>query len=388
MSEARKIRVLVVDDSAIVRRILTDCLSAEPDLEVVGTAPDPYVARDLILQLSPDVLTLDIEMPRMDGLTFLRKLMRYHPLPVLVISSLTQASCAATMQALEEGAVEVLSKPSGPYSVGDLRLSLAQKIRAAAAARVVRRADAPRPAAAEPRELVAAPVEAGGTVPPRMGRGAGRPGEEPRGPVAASAQAKPRALALRQSTIVAIGASTGGTEAIRQVLEEFPAESPAIVVTQHIPAGFSRAFSERLNQICRIEVKEAADGDEVRPGRALVAPGNFHMLLRRSGAGYTVAVKDGPRVCYQRPSVDVLFASVAECARADALGVILTGMGSDGAAGLLKMRQAGAATMAQDEASCVVFGMPREAIRMGGAGEVVPLSRMAGAMLRKLSGGR
>jgi len=343
MSPANKIRVLIVDDSALVRHILSETLSAEPDFEVVGTAADPFVARDLILERKPDVLTLDIEMPRMDGLTFLRKLMRYKPMPVVVISSLAQASCPATLQALEEGAVEVLGKPSGPYSIGDLQKSLAGKLRAASIARL---------------RIVAKPA---GTVP-----------------------TAPRQT-FRDHSIVAIGASTGGTEAVRRVLMELPANFPATLVTQHIPPVFSKAFSERLDQQCQLQVKEAEDGDEVRPGRVLVAPGGLHMLLRRSGTGWRVAVKDGPRVCYQRPSVDVLFSSVAEEAGAAATGVLLTGMGADGAAGMLQMRQSGAATMAQDEESCVVFGMPREAIRLGAAQQVLPLDRIGGALLRHLA---
>jgi two-component system, chemotaxis family, protein-glutamate methylesterase/glutaminase len=345
MNAERKIRVLIVDDSAIVRRILSQCLSGEPDLEVVGTAVDPYAARDLILSLEPDVLTLDIEMPRMDGLTFLRKLMRYRPMPVIVISSLAQAACATTLQALEEGAVEALSKPAGPYSVGDLQSTLAGKIRAAAASRV-------RPRASQP----AAPAPPAAAFHP-----------------------------LRAGTVVAIGASTGGTEAIRQVLQGLPENFPPTVITQHIPPVFSKAFSDRLNQICRMEVKEAEDGDELRPGRALIAPGGLHMLIRRSGGGYRAVIKDGPRVCYQRPSVDVLFASVAAEAGGNTLGVILTGMGADGANGLLQMRQRGAPTIAQDEASCVVFGMPREAIRLGAAGHVLSLNEISPALLRLLS---
>jgi len=345
MSGERPIRVLIVDDSAVVRHILTECLAKEPDIEVVGTAADPYVARDRILELIPDVLTLDIEMPRMDGLTFLRKLMRFRPMPVLVVSSLAQASCAVALEALEEGAVEALGKPAGPYSVGDLQNTLAAKIRAAAASRL--------------RSCPAAPPAA--VAPP------------------------PPPARFREPVVVAIGASTGGTEAIAQVMQALPANFPATVITQHIPAGFSKAFAERLNRTCRMEVKEAEDGDAVRTGRALVAPGNFHMMLRRSGANYHVAVKDGPRVCYQRPSVDVLFASVAEQAGAHALGVILTGMGSDGAAGMLTLRNQGAPTIAQDEASCVVFGMPREAIRRGGADKVLPLGAIAPALLRLLA---
>ena len=343
MSAGRKIRVLIVDDSAIVRKVLTETLAAEQDLEVVGTAPDPYVAREKILSLKPDVLTLDIEMPRMDGLTFLRKLMHFHPMPVIVISSIGQASCRTAMEALRSGAVEVLAKPGGPYSVGELRIDLAHRIRAAAAARV-----ASAPAAV--------------TAPPAHPE-----------PIAAPA-ASPLAL-------IAIGASTGGTEAIASVLTRLPAGSPAIVITQHIPAGFSRAFAQRLNDLCRFEVKEAEDGDEARAGRALIAPGDFHMLVRRAGGQYQVTVKGGPRVCYQRPSVDVLFQSVAEAAGRHAVGALLTGMGSDGAQGLLAMRRNGARTMAQDEASCVVFGMPREAIRLDAAQQVLPLPRIADALV-------
>jgi two-component system chemotaxis response regulator CheB len=341
-----RIKVLIVDDSAIVRKILSDAIAAETDLEVVGTAPDPFIARAKILALNPDVLTLDLEMPRMDGLTFLKKLMHHHPMPVIVISSLGQSSCQATLEALRLGAVEVLGKPGGPYSVGELRLNLAAKIRAAAAARV-------RP----PTEAVAPKMEAAGPAAGRM---------------------------YRPGTVIAIGASTGGTEAIQVVLQSLPAQAPAIVITQHIPAVFSRAFADRLNQICPMEVKEAADGDAARPGRALIAPGNFHMLLRRSGEGYRVQVKDGPPVCYQRPSVDVMFSSVAESVGRDAIGVLLTGMGSDGAQGLLRMKNAGARTLAQDEASCVVFGMPREAIRLGAAEQIVSLPRMASAIIAEL----
>jgi len=336
------IKVLIVDDSAIVRKILSDAISSESDMEVVGTAPDPFVARDKILALHPDVLTLDIEMPRMDGLTFLKKLMRHHPMPVIVISSLGQASCQAALDALRFGAVEVLAKPGGPYSVGELRTNLAAKIRAAAVARV-RNADPP----AEPRVMT----------------GHALPGKS-----------------LSAGTVIAIGASTGGTEAIQEVLMGLPASTPGIVITQHIPPVFSRAFADRLNQMCAMEVKEASDGDVVTVGRVLVAPGNFHMVLRGSADHYRVQVKDGPQVCYQRPSVDVMFSSVAEAVGPKAIGVLLTGMGSDGAQGLLRMKRAGAHTIAQDEASCVVFGMPREAIRLGAADRVVPLSRVAFAI--------
>ena len=317
MSPGRKIRILIVDDSAIVRKLLGEALSAESDMEVVGTAPDPYIARDKILLLSPDVLTLDIEMPRMDGLTFLKKLMQFHPMPVIVISSLAQGSCQAGVEALRAGAVEIMAKPGGPYSVGELKASLADKIRAAAGSRVAR-----------PRK----PVVPAAVLPPA-----------------------PMAEAVDSLAVIAIGASTGGTQAIEDVLTGMPGNSPGIVITQHMPAGFSRAFAERLNKFCPVRVAEAADGDLVQPGLALIAPGNFHMILRKAGAGYRVSVKDGPMVCYQRPSVDVLFSSVAEAAGPHAVGVILTGMGSDGAQGLYKMKFAGAATIAQDEATCVVF---------------------------------
>ena len=338
MSKDGKIRVLIVDDSAIVRKILSETLAAEPDLEVVGTAPDPYVARTKILALEPDVLTLDIDMPRMDGLTFLRKLMDFRPMPVIIISSLAQSSCQAAVDGLRLGAVDVLAKPGGPYSVGELRIDLPNRIRAAAAARLRR----------DPAPIAAARV-------------------------AVSAGYAPQ-------TILAIGASTGGTEAIEAVLTRMARTGPSTVIAQHIPAGFSRAFADRLNQISAMEVREAENGDEVRPGCALVAPGDYHMQVERNGGRYRVRVLSGERVCYQRPSVDVLFRSVAESAGRHAVGVLLTGMGADGAEGLLEMRRHGARTIAQDENTCVVFGMPREAIRMGAVEQVVPLPRIPQAI--------
>jgi two-component system chemotaxis response regulator CheB len=342
MPSGRKTRVLIVDDSAIVRKILTEALAREEDLEVVGTAPDAFVARDKILSLAPDVLTLDIEMPRMDGLTFLSRLMKFQPLPTVVISSVGQPSCAAAMEALRLGAVEVIPKPGGPYSVAELRRTLPAKIRAAASSR--------------PRSI-AAPE-------PSIRK---RPALE--------------AASLPSGTVIVIGASTGGTEAIASILREFPGSVPPILIVQHIPAAFSRAFAERLNGICTIDVREARDGDELRNGLALVAPGDFHMSVHSGRGGYFVSVKMGPPVCYQRPSVDVLFYSAAEAAGSRAIGVLLTGMGSDGARGLLKLRQAGARTIAQDEATCVVFGMPREAIALGAAGEVLPLGAIAEAAI-------
>jgi two-component system chemotaxis response regulator CheB len=336
---ARKIRVLIVDDSAIVRRLLSDYLGPEEDIEVVGTAPDPYVARDKIVALQPDVLTLDIEMPRMDGLTFLEKLMRFHPLPVIMISSLAQPSCNAALEAVRRGAVEVMAKPGGPYSVADLRGELARRIRAAAAARL-------KPHTAE---------------------------EEPETPLPAPAARR----AATGGEVIAIGASTGGTQAIETVIKRLPADMPPIVIVQHIPPVFSASFAHRLSTVCALRVKEAADGDALERGLALVAPGDAHMVVTRSGGVLRTALHHGEKVCYQRPSVDVLFRSVAETAGQHAVAALLTGMGSDGAAGLLALREAGAYTIAQDEASSVVFGMPREAIQRGAAVEVVPLHRIA-----------
>lgn len=343
----RKIKVMVVDDSAIVRKILSETIAMEKDMEVIGTAPDPYVARDKILALKPDVLTLDIEMPRMDGLTFLKKLMKFHPMPVIIISSLTKASCEISMEALASGAVEVMEKPGGPYSIGELREGLAQKIRAAAGARVA----APKPNVVVP------------TVAPRTITG------------------------LQNDMVIAIGASTGGTEAIHDVLIQLPANIPGMVITQHIPKLFSTSFAKRLDRACSFEVKEAEDGDEVRPGRALLAPGDFHMVLRSRSGGYFVQVQDGPKICYQRPAVDVMFASVADCAKSHAVGVLLTGMGADGAQGMLSMRNAGARTIAQDEQTCVVYGMPREAVRLNAAEQVLPLQKIPSSIVQLVTRG-
>lgn len=348
---SKPIKVLIVDDSAIVRKIFTQELSKCEDIEVVGTAPDPYVARDKIVRLQPDVVTLDIEMPRMDGISFLRKLMKYYPIPTIIVSSLTQKNSEMAVEAVECGAVEVLAKPGGSYSVGDMSIQLAEKIRAAAQVRVL------RPIAVERSSSTSAAVSA----------------------------ISPSSLKCTSHKIVAMGASTGGTEALKSVLTEMPPSSPGIIVVQHMPPNFTKAFADRLNTLCKIEVREAKHGDAVLPGLALIAPGNFHMLLARSGARYFVEVKNGPLVCHQRPSVDVLFDSVAKYAGANALGVIMTGMGRDGAAGMLKMREAGARTIAQDEASCVVFGMPKEAIRQGGAEVIVSLKDIPLAILQVLS---
>src|SRR5579885_3494330 len=327
METSRKIRVLIIDDSAIVRRTLSEIVNSHPDLEVAGTAADPFIARDKILALKPDVLTLDIEMPRMDGLTFLKKLMRFHPIPVVIISSLCQSSSRAAIEALQFGAVDVIAKPNGPYSVTDLR------------------------------DERAAPPE-----PARCSRD--------HGPV----------------QLIAIGASTGGVEALRSVLVELPQDMPPIVIVQHIPAVFSAEFAARLDRLCRLRVKEAEDGDAVEPGSALIAPGGFHLSIRKSGGRFRAAVHGGDPVHYQRPAVDVLFDSVARSAGREAIGAILTGMGADGAAGLLAMKQAGARTIAQNEASCVVFGMPREAIRLGGVDEILPLAGIAPELIRLASG--
>jgi two-component system chemotaxis response regulator CheB len=342
MQMGKNIKVLVVDDSAVVRKVFAEELSREHGIEVVGTAPDPYVARDKIVRLKPDVLTLDIEMPRMDGLTFLKKLMQYYPLPVIIVSSLTKKGSKLALEALTLGALEVIAKPSASYSVGDMSVQLADKIRAVAKVKVTA----------------------------RSGNGENPNESAPSRPVS-------KALATTTNKIIAIGASTGGTEALRAILTSMPPNAPGILVVQHMPANFTTSFAERLDGLSEMSVKEAEDGDGVINGRVLIAPGNFHMLLKRSGARYFVQVKDGPMVHHQRPSVDVLFKSVADYAGENSLGVILTGMGADGAAGLLKMRQAGARTIAQDEQSCIVFGMPKEAIKMGAAEAVIPLNAIA-----------
>jgi two-component system, chemotaxis family, protein-glutamate methylesterase/glutaminase len=342
----RKIKVLIVDDSAIVRKILSEAIAAESDIEVIGTAPDPYIARDKIVALKPDVLTLDIEMPRMNGLAFLKELMLHSPIPTIIVSSLGQASCFATLEALRCGAVDVLAKPGGPYSVGDLRQSLAVRIRGAAGAR-------PRVAL----DFALASTQ--------------------------SQKRTARASVFSDSqTVVAIGASTGGTAAIQEILLQLSADMPPMVITQHIPPGFSLAFANRLNSLCSMEVREAVDGDTLHRGLALIAPGDFHLLLRRAGMGYTVELQHGPQVCYQRPSVDVMFASVAQAAGTHAVGILLTGMGTDGARGLLALRRAGGATIAQDEPSCVVYGMPREARRLDAVGTVASLADIAGILTR------
>ena len=340
----KKIRVLIVDDSAVVRKIFSEELSKFLDIEVAGTAPDPFIARDKIVNLKPDVITLDIEMPRMDGITFLKKLMRYFPLPVIIVSSLTPKGGGLTLEAMDSGAVEVIGKPGGSYTVGDMIPQLADKIRAAARARIAKKDSDKASGLAKPERI--------------------------------------KAITKTTNKVIAIGASTGGTEALKNVLSRLPPNSPGIIVVQHMPANFTTAFAERLDGICQITVKEAQNNDSVNPGTALIAPGNYHMIFRRSGARYYVEIKDGPMVHHQRPAVDVLFKSTAQYAGSNSIGVILTGMGSDGAEGLLEMKQAGARTIAQDEKSCIVFGMPNEAIKLGAADKVVPLDQVAREIVR------
>ena len=338
------IKVLIVDDSAVVRNIFSRELAKDPQLEVVGTAPDPYIARDKVVKLKPDVMTLDIEMPRMDGITFLKKIMRYNPVPTVVVSSLTQKGSDLALEALQEGAVEVMNKPGASYTVGNMTCTLIDKIKAAAQVNMTRY-----------RERL-----------------------EPERP-------KRETLALAQTThkVVAIGASTGGTQALEHILTALPGNAPGTVIVQHMPEKFTRSFADRLNQLCAMTVKEAQTGDRVIPGTALIAPGNQHMVLRRSGATYYVETKDGPLVKRQRPAVEVLFDSVAKYAGKNSVGVILTGMGSDGCEGMLQMHACGAPTIAQDEDSCVVFGMPKEAIKLGGVDQVLPLDAIAAAILQQ-----
>ena len=346
-----RIRVLIVDDSAVVRRTLSEVLSSDPAIEVIATAGDPFVAAERISEQVPDVITLDIEMPRMDGLTFLKKIMSQHPIPVVICSSLADEGAHSTFKALEYGAVEIVTKPrlGTKQFLEDSRVLLCEAVKAAASAKL--------------RTL--RPCH---TVEPKL---------------TADAILSPATHAMAETTekVVVIGASTGGTEALKSVLEALPADTPGIVIVQHMPELFTRAFADRLDGLCNITVKEAATNDTVLRGRALIAPGNHHLLLKRSGARYFVEIKDGPLVCRHRPSVDVLFRSAARYAGRNAVGVILTGMGDDGARGMLEMKQAGAATIAQDEASCVVFGMPKEAIKLGGVDRILPLHAVAGAIL-------
>ena len=355
MPRQSPLKVLVIDDSAVVRQILSALLSVQGGMNVTAAA-DPYIALRKMEKERPDVIVLDLEMPRMDGLTFLRKIMREDPIPVVICSGHAARGTEIALRTLEEGAVDVLARPRIGVKefFHESAVQVIDALRAASQARLApgRAASRPRLAAVEP------PRNADSVLPPLSAPSS--PGTPP---------------------VVAIGASTGGPEALRKILEQLPADAPPVVIVQHMPEGFTAAFARRLDQTCRIEVKEAADGDTVASGRALIAPGNRHLLLVRRGAGYAVQVREGPLVSRHRPSVDVLFRSVAQAAGAAAVGCILTGMGNDGAAGLLEMKQAGAATYAQDEESCVVFGMPREAIEIGAVDVVLPLARISRALL-------
>jgi two-component system chemotaxis response regulator CheB len=344
-----KIKVLIVDDSALIRSVMSEIVNSQPDMEVVATAPDPLVARELIKKHNPDVLTLDVEMPKMDGLDFLEKLMRLRPMPVLMVSSLTERGSEITMRALELGAVDFVTKPkisiqSGMREYTDM---IADKIRGAARARIA------------PRSRIA--------------------------PVASTQLSALRSPLISSEKLIIIGASTGGTEAIREFLMQMPSDCPGILIAQHMPEGFTTSFAKRLDSLCKISVVESAGNERVLPGHAYIAPGHSHLLLVRSGANYMTRIEQSPPVNRHRPSVDVLFRSAAQAAGKNAVGVILTGMGKDGAAGMLEMREAGAHNFAQDEASCVVFGMPREAIALGAAHEVGPLQALPRLVLDHLA---
>ena len=349
MATSTPTRVLIVDDSAVVRKLLGDALRREPDIEVVGGAADPFVARDMILQHKPDLITLDIEMPRMDGLSFLRRLMEHHPIPAIVVSSLTQSGSAASVEALRIGAIDVIAKPGGPQSVGQVTEKLVQRIRALRAAPPIKLARA----------------------------------QSPGGPAAAavsSADAGRRARGL-----IAIGASTGGTQALETVLTRLPADMPPIVVVQHMPSGFTKAFATRLNSVCALTVIEAAGGEPLERGTVYIAPGDYHMSVYQDGLRLRTRLSQGAPVHYQRPAVDVLFGSVARMPGVPRVGLILTGMGADGADGLVAMRHSGAQTIAEAEESCVVFGMPKEAIARGGAAHVASLLQMPALIVECLN---
>ncbi len=352
--KSRKLKVLVIDDSALIRSVMNEIINREKDMECVGAAPDPLVAREMIKALNPDVLTLDVEMPKMDGLDFLERLMRLRPMPVLMVSTLTEQSSDITFRALELGAVDFVSKPKLDIARGmeEVAIEITDKIRAVAQARV--------------RKILAAPAI-----------------QE-----TFSADAILPSVAGQYSStekLIVIGASTGGTEAIKEVLTKLPADAPGVLVTQHMPEHFTKSFADRLNTLCKISVKEAEHNERVLPGHAYIAPGNSHLLLKRSGANYVIKLDQGPLVNRHRPSVDVLFRSAANVAGANAIGIILTGMGKDGVQGLLEMKQAGSHTIAQDEATCVIFGMPKEAISAGGVCEVLPLQNIARRTMENLA---
>lgn len=338
------IKVLIIDDSAMVRKVFEQELAKDPDIEVVGTAPDPFVGRDKIVYLKPDVITLDIEMPRMDGLTFLSKLMQHYPLPVVVVSSLAKKGGDVALKAIELGAVEVIAKPGSAYSVGEMSEQLIEKIKAAAKVKVFKTTDNISTVKNDSKPLASIAVKT-------------------------------------TNKIIAIGASTGGTDALREVISRLPANAPPVVIVQHMPQNFTKAFADRLNEISQVTVKEATDGEYLATGKVLIAPGNKHMEIRRSGINYYVTTFDGPMMFHQRPAVEILFNSVAKYAGQNAVGAILTGMGKDGAQGLLNMRKAGACTVAQDEKTSIVFGMPKEAIDIGAAQVIKPLPQIAQTIL-------
>jgi two-component system chemotaxis response regulator CheB len=354
MSE-KKIKVLIVDDSAVVRQTLAEILSSDPQIEVIATAADPFIAAERIRNELPDVITLDVEMPRMDGITFLQKIMSQHPIPVVMCSSLTEERSETALKALECGAVEIIQKPrlGVKQFLEESKVLICDAVKAASLARL-------RPIRASLRKVA-----------PKL--------------TADAVLAKPSSKAMIRTTekVVVVGASTGGTEALRVFLEDMPLDSPGIVIVQHMPENFTRSFAARLDSLCRISVKEAENNDTVIPGRALIAPGNRHVLLKRSGARYFVELKDGPLVSRHRPSVDVLFRSAARYSGKNAVGVIMTGMGDDGAKGMLEMKEAGAVTIAQDEATCIVFGMPKEAIKLGGVDKVLALEDITPAVIRE-----
>ena len=353
----KKIRVLIVDDSAVVRQTLAELLASDPQIEVMATAADPFIAAQKIKNEIPDVITLDVEMPRMDGLTFLQKIMSQHPIPVVMCSSLTVEGSETALRALEYGAVEIITKPrlGAKQFLEEARIHICDAVKAASQARL-RRLDSP-PRQVEPKLSADVILD----------------------------KATSQSMIQTTEKVVVVGASTGGTEALRLFLETMPPDCPGIVIVQHMPEGFTRAFSQRLDSICRISVKEAADNDTVVRGRALIAPGNHHLLLKRSGARYFIEIKEGPLVSRHRPSVDVLFRSAARYAGRNSVGVIMTGMGDDGAKGLREMKEAGASTIAQDEASCVVFGMPHEAIKLGAVDHVRSLEAIPHEVLRLCS---
>ncbi len=383
-----KIRVLVVDDSAVVRQSLTAILEADPEIEVMGTAADPIIAVKKIMREVPDVITLDIEMPRMDGLTFLRKIMAQRPIPVVVISSLTTRGTEAAMKALEYGASEVIGKPAMNPDVffQESHIMLCDAVKAAALSKIRRvkaddiqeRVNPTRPAApapiATPRISATIPAAQIAHVQPKYTADA----------ILEKSSATDSVVPTEK--IIVLGSSTGGTEAIRVLLSAMPDDMPGIAIVQHMPEGFTRSFSNSLNQISRLNVKEAENGDKLYRGRVLIAPGNKHMLLKRVGREYFVEIKEGPLVNRHRPSVDVLFRSAARYAGSNAIGVILTGMGNDGARGMKEMHDAGAHTIAQDEQSCVVYGMPKEAVKAGGVDDVVPLDKIDQHLVRLLTG--